>query len=398
MHNFAVLTLHIMITFDNFIYNKSQVPEDPKEQEEFYNELKQKFTDEINNSEKAQAYFKQFRSYLIESFVKSYVENKILMTKYYENYNYIFLEHEEYELEFHKKAELALHAILQKKLFNMQILWRAEQLQIDEIDICIDFHFWGKHIASCPFIPPIEEHEKDLMKEYLLTSNDYDEDIIDMYYTQWQDYDELMEKDEDGLLQNMSDWYDFYDGRMGTSSLHILPNIRGEKEEVYMNINREILKSLNPSVYVPDERLSISGYGESLTDFATIFETDKHFIQLFKGYEINYKKESAYPYPENIEEAIEVLSSADRIINLSSHLNWNEALISAAKSYNNTKIVEAMDIVFVEYLMLCELGMTTAKSKSDIKEAYENDEIVKLYRTSILKGRVKNGEPEDFNF
>jgi hypothetical protein len=115
-----------MISFDNFIYHKSQLPEDSREQEEFYNELKLKFTEEINNSEKAQAYFKQFRSYHIDSFIKSYVENKILLTRYYESYNYLFLEHEEYELGFHKKAELALHAILQKKLFNMQILWMRQ--------------------------------------------------------------------------------------------------------------------------------------------------------------------------------------------------------------------------------------------------------------------------------
>ena len=389
-----------MISFDNFIYHKSQLPEDSREQEEFYNELKLKFIEEINNSEKAQAYFKQFRSYHIDSFIKSYVENKILLTRYYESYNYLFLEHEEYELGFHKKAELALHAILQKKLFNMQILWRAEQLQIDEIDICIDFHFWGKYIASCPFIPPIEEHEKDLMKEYLLTSNEYDEDITEKYYTQWQDYEELMEKSEDGLLENMSDWYEFYDGRMGTGSFHILQNIRGDKEEVYMNINREILRSLRTEKFemVVDERPSLSGYGESITDFAKIFETDKHYLQLYKGYEMNYKKESEYPYPEDIENAIEILSLADRPIHLLSHLNWKEALISAAKTYNNKKIVEALDIVFIEYKMLCELGMTTAKSKSEIKEAYEKDEIVKVYRTSILNGRVKNGEPEDFNF
>lgn len=387
-----------MINFDSFIYGKSNLPEDYKDQEKFFKELEQSFYEEIINSEKAKKYFEQFNSRDIDSFIKSYVQKKLCLIKNYKYYDYIFRENENYELSFQKKAETALKAIQQKKLFNIQLLWRAYQQQIDAIDICYDFQFWGNHIESCPFIPPVEAHEIDLMKEYLLNSNDYDEEISDQIYPSWQDYNQLMEKDARGLPENMNDWYEFYDGRMGTGVLLILPNLKGEKEDFYMDLSREEQTTTFYTEKEIDKKPFLIGYGENIIEFSKFFESDKYFIQLYKGYEVDYKKESHYPFPENVDYAIHVLSAADRPIHFAPHLNWDEAIISASKKYINTKTAEALDIVFDEYKMLLELGMLSAESSEEIAEAYENDGISKMYRTVILKGRVKNGEPEDFNY
>ena len=387
-----------MIDFNGFTFHKSRLPKEFGEQDAFFKELEKSFYADVRHSEKAKAYFEQFNARHIEYFMESYARKKVELAKSYEYYNEILREKEDYELSFHKRAESALHAILQKKLFNLQLLWRAGQKQIDEVDICYDFHFWENHIASCPFIPTIEQYEKEVLKEYLLTANEFDEEIDSPMYISWQDYEEFTRKDERGHMQDMPAWYDFYDSRMGTGGLLNLPNLKEEKEKFYLRLVHE-KKGIHPVSSVnEDNRPLLIGMGDELIAFAKFFESDKYFIQLFKGFEIKYNKESRIPFPEDIEMAIAVLSSADRPIYLPSHLNWNEAIVSAAKKYNNIKIAEALDVVYEEYRMFNELGLSFRESVEKIKKIYEEDDIAQMTRKVILQGRLINGEPEDFNY
>ena len=48
--------------------------------------------------------------------------------------------------------------------------------------------------------------------------------------------------------------------------------------------------------------------------------------------------------------------------------------------------------------MFQEMGMIATESPEEIERLYKADDIVKLYRDAILKGRVLNGDSEDFNF
>lgn len=48
--------------------------------------------------------------------------------------------------------------------------------------------------------------------------------------------------------------------------------------------------------------------------------------------------------------------------------------------------------------MMKELGLYKDKSPEEIKKEYNKDGIVQLFREKILEGRVKNGEPKDFNY
>jgi len=387
-----------MMDFKDFIFHKSRLPKESGEQDAFFKELEKSFYAEVQNSENAKAYFEQFNARHIEYFMESYARKKVELAKSYEYYNEILHEKEEYELNFHKRAENALHAILQKKLFNLQLLWRAGQKHIDGVDICYDFLFWEDHIASCPFIPPIEQSEKEVLKEYLLTANEFDEEIDSPMYISWQDYEEFMQKDEHGLMQDMPAWYDFYDSRMGTGVLLSLPNLKKEKEIFYLRLVHEN-KGIHPVSSVnEDNRSLLIGMGDELIAFAKFFESDKYFIELFKGFEIQYNKGKRIPFPEDIELAIDVLSSADRQIYLPSHLNWNEAIVYAAKRYNNIKITEALDVVYEEYRMFKELGLSSKESMGEIKKAYEEDDVAQMTRKIILQGRLLNGEPEDFNY
>jgi len=388
-----------MINFDDFIYNKARIPADAKEKTEFFKNLEQQFQDEIANSDAAKEYFKQYNPGSINNFINSVVRQKISLAQSYEYYERLYNEKETLELGFQNRAEELLELILQKKLFNMQLQWRAGKLNIKGIDIAYDFQFWESHIASCPFIAPIEEHEVEILKDFLLRSSDY-EDMLEHSYLSWQDYDTIMEKDKDGLPDDMPAWYDYYDMRMGTSALLILPNHKGAKEDYYMENNAKAMQQENPPTTNPilyDSRPYLSGYGKELTKFINSCETDAHFVELFKYYDYantdkNHRSE------DDVESAIDTLSNADRPVYLSSHLQWDDAIVEGANKYKATKIAEALDAAYEEYLLRRDLGISGNLTTEEIHKKNHKDIICAHYRKAILNGRKFCGEPEDFNY
>jgi hypothetical protein len=385
-----------MINFDHFKYNKASLPTDANEKQKFFKQLEQEFYEEVKNSETAREYFASYRPDSIESFIKTYVTRKMHLLQCYEFYSGEYHEKEISELNYQRKAEEMLQLILQKKLFNMQLRWRAGQLVIDEIDIAYDFEFWTKHIFACTFVPTITSHELELMKEYLLRFDEDDE--VDDHYTRWQDYDSLTQKDEFGDMEDMPDWYDFYDSRMGTRMLLLLPNHKGKMEDFYLDFSRKPAGAVNPPVNTPEPLPYLYGWGTDIFGFAEHFEKDKYFSALFKYYKYYEGKDHRRPNFDDLKQTIQYLLTADRPVYMKSHLTWDKALMAAAKEYRNTKIVEALDFAFEEYLMMKELGFSKDKSPEEITKEYNNDPLVQLFREKILQGRVQNGEPKDFDY
>lgn len=388
-----------MINFKHFSFNKAFIPADADKKGEFFKDLERKFYAELVTSQRARVYLQNYCSYSIDSFLKSYASKKAHLAQCYEFYQQIYLEKENADLGYQKKAENLLMAILQKKLFNMQLLWRARQMDIEGIQICYDFQFWEKHIASCPFIPPITETEIEMIKDYLLLDNDADQ--FERYSgISWQDYDTNMIRDEQGLLGEMPDWYEFYDLRMGTGTLLLLPNPKGDREEFYLNLTRIENRKTNPSKfeYRADYKPIIIGYGKDLIEFAQHFESDKYFIELFKYYNFYQDLESQDPNRDDIRAAVEILFTADRPVHFSPDLNWDKSIVKTAKRYYNTRILEALDFVFEQYNLMKDLGISKYSNLNKIKDEYQNDIILGIYRDSILKGRQLNGEPCDFNY
>ncbi len=384
------------MNFDHFIYNKAALPSDENEKREFFEQLEQQFCEELKNSETAQEYFKNYSPYSVESFIKFYASKKAMLSQYYQFYADTYHEKENLELHFQKKAEDMFCLILQKKLFNLQLQWRAGQLDIDWIDTCYDFQFWEDHILSCPFIPAVSKYEIDVMKEYLLRFEENDD--AKHHYNRWQDYDSITKKEENGLMDDFPDWYEFYDSRMGTGMLLLLPNHKGTKENFYFDLFHEDSNKNNPPITYPPSAPYLAGFMQELLDFSKFFEKDKYFITLFKYYKYHQDKESRDPNYDDVVEAIQLLFEADRPVYCHNHLTWDKAIVAAAKEYKNTKIVEMLDFVFEEYLMMKELGFSKDRSLEEIKEEYNKDNIAQLFRKHILKGRVLNGEPEDFNY
>jgi hypothetical protein len=189
---------------------------------------------------------------------------------------------------------------------------------------------------------------------------------------------------------------------MGTASLLILPDVRGKREEFYRNLVHEDNRRKNPSLYNSvtrkDNRPFFTGWGQPLIDFSHYVETDKHIIELFKYMEFEEKQKVEKPDEWELRDAVDVLISADRPIHFDSNLNWDKAIFTAVLKYENRKIVEAMDFVYEEYLMLKNLGVAKDENPEKIAEEYKTDEICKMYREGLLRGRVLNGDPPDFNY
>jgi hypothetical protein len=385
-----------MINFDDFKHNLASLPVDALEKQKYLKQLEECFYNELKSSETAQAYFNNYRPDCIETFIKTYATRKVHLVQCQEFYSGHYHEKEISELHFQKKAGEMLELILQKKMFNLQLRWRAGQLVIDGVDITYDFEFWGKHVLACPFIPAITRREVELIKEYLLQFNEDDE--IDEHYYSWQDYDELTRKSEDGLMDDYPGWYEFYDSRMGTGALLILPDHKGTMENFYLDLIRKpLLENYIPSVN-PEPAPYLFAWREDLFDFAKHFETDKYFRALFKYYRYYDEKENRRPNYDDLEQAIRFLLKADRPVYLKAHLTWDNAILAAVKEYQNTKIVEALDFAYEQYLLMRDLGFSMGKTLEEVKAEYDNNDIVKIYRKNILDGRLLNGEPEDFNY
>lgn len=100
---------------------------------QFFKDLQQQFYEEISASEEAKEYFSKYYPSSVDSFIKSYASKKVHLAQCYEYYERLYSEKETANLDYQKKAENMLIAILQKKLFNIQLQWRAGKIDIDEM-------------------------------------------------------------------------------------------------------------------------------------------------------------------------------------------------------------------------------------------------------------------------
>lgn len=89
----------------------------------------------------------------------------------------------------------------------------------------------------------------------------------------------------------MPDWYEFYDERMGTGALLLLPDIRGKKENYYIDLfwdwKNKRLKSSSPSSPPPPPETLFCNK-ENYTKFMDTFENNylnllhKYYLEGFK--------------------------------------------------------------------------------------------------------------------
>ncbi|GET25087.1 hypothetical protein [Prolixibacter sp. NT017] len=385
--------------FDHFPYRKEMIPEDKVEYEQFFKKLTTQFINELKESEKVKSYLEKYSDHNKEGFIKRYVNWKVSLVKSYNYYIGLLSERESLELRYQNYALEALRSILKKKLFNLELQWRAGQIKIEEVKISFDFLYWHQNIMACPFIPMITPEEIVLMKSFLLSLDDwYMGDPWDLHMS---DYGRVMEKDETGGYAYMPEWYEYYDSRMGTNLLLLLPDKKGPKEEMYLELAREKQKESTPAKKAkpkpPEKRPMLSGFSNSYIEFARETETDPYILKLFDGMEIHLRKIDSESGNMELDGPISTLQNADRPVYLDSQLVWYKAIHKAAFQYENLKVAEALDPVYEQYVTYKELGLSyESDDRHDIIGTFKM--IQDKWREAILDAREMCGEPRDFNY
>jgi hypothetical protein len=361
---------------------------------------------DLETNPKFKEFFSRFRADSIPAFI-----DKIAMDKARLEVNGNSLKSLESRriLNPKKRAEEGLWEIQQKKLFIKQCLWRAEKLELPEVKTCYDFRYWEHNIQNCPFLEPITEEEVDLYIGFVLTDDFTFEQPM---FSSMQDYegfkDEYMNDDEGGY---MPEWYSYYDMRKGTGAFLILPDVRGEKEDRYLQASaahdkeiKEVTAALNP----PGPK-SMSYY--EIMDFVIDFfeeNEDEKTVELMQktshSYTSRVKREEGddddYEPSENgdARHALMELQYTPFKVPVEAYYDWKQALARALYKYETQQVAAAMKLAFEDYKMRLEMGIPFENTESYEGHIKGWEKNMNKGREKILQGRELLGEPRNFDF
>src|SRR5689334_17752666 len=109
-------------------------------------------------------FFKTFNEESVHEFITEYASRKAY---YLINGNRLVTKKEREQFRFRDLAENCLWEIQQKKLFNMQVEWRAGLIELNDVEVTRDFYCWEKAIRKCNLITPVSANELSLYMDYL---------------------------------------------------------------------------------------------------------------------------------------------------------------------------------------------------------------------------------------
>jgi hypothetical protein len=354
--------------------------------------LEEQYLEELKANQQVREFLKEYKESSVEDFLKRYAERKardVHWGKKLKDYR------DRKASQFYDDATEWFWAIQQKKLFNLQCQWRANQISLNEVEISADFDVWEQDIERCSFVEPVTEDEVDLLLEFADTvneANDFDEG------SGWQNYDTYkyeLENDDDAL--SYPDWYDFYDMRRGTGAFLSLPDIRGKQENFYRRLFLDEHKRIEKEngtykEYVPTASVPFVPYGNDfLITFIKRFE--KPEIQDYMFYYI--KNEETEYLDERYEEAVMILDEAEEDVPIEYHDNWKKGVIAAAKRYRIEEIKKCIPQVFRDYQFRNSTGIQHPPTRDG--ENYRRN-YTRTLKDQIIQGRILNGEPGDLNF
>ncbi|MDO7877236.1 hypothetical protein Q5H93_20995 [Hymenobacter sp. ASUV-10] len=361
------------------------------------------FIDDLRTNPRYRPWLEQFHPDSIGDFIRHYALEKGRVLRYGDSSTRWLQER---ITEYTDAAYERLWDIQQKKLFDLQCRWRAEQVTVPGIDVSAEFEDWGSDsfIYRCPFLEPITAEEFELYCQFVATTTDFEDDVEGNDFVDWQNYeeyrDEYLDKTDGGMT--MPEWYHFHNARCGTAVLMSLPDVRGTKEERYLKVAREAFRAKREKARAehaaaqaatppdPRPRLSYAEQDARTLEFAAQFEPGK-VQRLFAAYQQANKNHNV----SGLEEALETLQNAhEDLIPIEAHADWRQAILRAAANYRRQRLLEALPVVYDEYLTRQRLGI----AHPPLTEYESKFRAAKFMKKQILKGRRLLGEPEDFDF
>jgi len=351
--------------------------------------------EELNASSRIQELKSKYTISSVDDFISSYASEKMRVLEWGPKH---VKWHEEEELAWLEKAADCLQEIQQKKLFDIQCMWRADKLDLEGIELCDDFTFWERDVLNCPFIPLITPDEVDLYISYLQSNNCEDQE---WGTTNWQNYDDIKDAyANDDADINFPEWYDFYNGRKGTGVYMLYPDIRGDKEDFYTRLyqrdynrkHRADIKEQNSvSENVEKRPLLFSYDSDHLRWFISTFEDKEtlEFAELVNGFR------SLDDYDMELDNDKSLLWDATEDVPVLPWHDWREALHRSANLYKRSKIIEAMPLAYQSYKMRISTGIPF-ELESHNKSFMELMAFLRVeQKNKIKQGRILNGELPD---
>lgn len=361
--------------------------------------LTEKYLKDLTENPKYKSYFDRYEASSVKSFIEHFARHKSYLEVYGHSYE---RRQSERISKYSAMANKKLWEIQQRKLFDLQCRWRADMVKVPEINTTADFEYFEGRIHECTFLTPINDEEFERYMTFIEQSSL--EDIMFECDSNWQDYEEFKGyylnegTDDEDLYLETPPWYEFYENITGLSSLYMLEDIRGEKEEFYTTLfynernkkNGQASQSANN--YVPDDRPRIPSYDD---DFNGRF-IEKFENQRLLNYHLYYITEDEIEGDDELEDAIQTLKNADRNVSIKENTDWKKAVKDAANSYIKTKLIEQLPIAYKNYLFRIE-SMLSFQFEETTYKTWEYS-IAKYHNEAVLGGRELNGEPRDFNF
>ena len=359
--------------------------------------------EDLMSNPRYDAFFAAYQPQVREQFVRDYVSKRHLWTQYGDFYE----RHLAGQLtQFEQEAYVRLWDIQQKKLFDLQCEWRAELVAVPGVNTSADFDTLGGLIENCTLIPPITSAELEMYLGWVRQA-DYEEELHDNDGI-WQRYEDVKaqlspegDEAEDSAFYfgKVSEWYEFHNQRTGNGRLLRLPDLRGHKEERYLDAwrdhnaaKRETTPPPEPTT-PPDPRPAYLPYDEAR-------QLQGVFAQQFESAALNRQRisyETANPpstwEDEELERVLDFLKDVDEPVAIAAGDDWRLALRQASYTFRQQKLLASLPHAYEAYCQRQEWGIAQPPCSEQ-----EPHSIASWYNKAILEGRKALGEPEDFDF
>ena len=373
----------------------------PREIIDYRTWTQEQFEEEMRTNPKFVAFFEPYSEASVTEVIREHAKEKV---KYFADIDDWRKKYEENSTYYFEIAENYLNAILQKKLFNLQCLWRAGKINLPFVKVTSDFEYFSKDISACPFIEPITEEELDLAMRFLTVEKNWGNFVYEE--PSWQDYDSFslgidVDVDDDDYYDELPDLYEYFDTYMNTGSLRSLPDVRGEIENKYEELANREMREENRNRVKPDSNAKPNLYFGS--------DVREKFIETCENTDVKelYALREAYYHEtyesEQAEIAYYFLNNIDEEIPIEAHKDWRVAIVESMRLYKQKKIAENLPFVYDNYLMSFEdddpkIAVEKRVAAYDITDRDENDFMYDHLSKSILKARKMLGEPVSLDY
>jgi len=340
----------------------------------------------------------------VNRFIDYYATKQVNAIKhgFEKNKNKEYDEDEEDDLSLMDNAFNHLGIIQHKKLFDLQLQWRAKLIELPDVNITFDFEIIAEDILNSKLLTPISVEEFNLyisfLESCLYNDDDYQPDNI----YEFQNYSELkgwrlknddVEDNDDDFedWDYLPDWYVFHNTQTGNEKYLLLPDIKGEKEMFYRTRKTpDEAEKLEKERLENPTKLWMNVFEDELIEKLMFKYESAKTIKAFKTYKYD---QDYYENLDNLEEMTSILLKSKEKIPIPACEDWLVGIKKAFRNYQIKQLIGALKDAYKQYLMNISLNIAfyndNSRSMASLRETYYEQ---------IFRGRRLEGESENFDY